>query len=138
MVDALHFESIKMALKQDATGFVLTLRVHPDELPEELFRDFCGARYIVAMARISDDETPVSYKNRTKEAGILCKNKSFWEYLSSEIGEEVSSESSAVKVLYSICAISSRVQLNNSAKAKKAFDNMMENYNEWSKEKFGV
>mgnify|MGYP003146536896 CR=1 FL=1 len=24
------------------------------------------------------------------------------------------------------------------AKAKKAFDNMMENYNEWSKEKFGV
>lgn len=138
MVDALHFESIKMALKQDATGFVLTLRVHPDELPEELFRDFCGARYMVAMARINDDETPVSYRNRTKEAGILCKNKSFWEYLSSEIGEEVSSEPSAVKVLYSICAINSRVELNNNPKAKKAFDNMMEEYNDWSREKFGV
>lgn len=138
MVDALHFESIKMALKQDATGFVLTLRIHPDELPEELFRDFCGARYMVAMARINDDETPVSYRNRTKEAGILCKNKSFWEYLSSEIGEEVSSEPSAIKVLYSICAINSRVELNNNPKAKKAFDNMMEEYNGWSREKFGV
>ena len=35
------------ALKQDKTGFVLTLNMHPDEIPEELLRDFVGARYQV-------------------------------------------------------------------------------------------
>ena len=39
-MDSLNFESQKIALKQDSTGYVLTLRVHPDELPEEILRDF--------------------------------------------------------------------------------------------------
>ena len=30
-------EAIKVAIKQDATGYVLTLRIHPDEIPEQLF-----------------------------------------------------------------------------------------------------
>ena len=30
---ALQFEARKVALKQDRTGFVLTLAIHPDDLP---------------------------------------------------------------------------------------------------------
>ena len=51
-MNALQFEAVKIALKQDKTGFVLTLNIHPDEIPDELMRDFVGARYGVAMARI--------------------------------------------------------------------------------------
>ena len=56
-MNALQFEAVKIALKQDKTGFVLTLNIHPDEIPDELMRDFVGARYGVAMARIEDNET---------------------------------------------------------------------------------
>jgi len=52
----LQFECRKVALKQDRTGFVLTLALHPDEIPEELLRDFVGSRYGCVMVRIQDDE----------------------------------------------------------------------------------
>ena len=54
---AMQFECRKVALKQDRSGFVLTLSIHPDEIPEELLRDFVGSRYGVAMVRIQDDES---------------------------------------------------------------------------------
>ena len=31
---ALQFEARKVALKQDRTGYVLTLSLHPDEIPD--------------------------------------------------------------------------------------------------------
>jgi transposase len=43
----LQFEGVKVALKQDKTGYVLNLSMHPDDVPEELLRDFVGARYQV-------------------------------------------------------------------------------------------
>ena len=68
---ALQFEARKIALKQDRTGYVLTLSLHPDEIPEELLRDFVGARYACALVRIQDDESPTQYINRVQKAGIL-------------------------------------------------------------------
>jgi len=51
---ALQFEARKVALKQDRTGYVLTISIHPDEIPEELLRDFVGSRYGCALVRIQD------------------------------------------------------------------------------------
>ena len=51
---ALQFECRKVALKQDRTGYVLTLCMHPDEIPVELLRDFVGSRYMVAMAKLQE------------------------------------------------------------------------------------
>ena len=61
-METLNFEAMKLRLTQDGTGFVLALRVHPNQIPEPLVRDFVGARYMVAMVRINDDEEPVQYK----------------------------------------------------------------------------
>jgi hypothetical protein len=83
-VNALQFEGLKVAMKQDATGYVMTLRIHPDQIPEEILRDFVGARYIVAMVRISDDETPTPYNNRVKKAGMICKDKQFHDFLNQQ------------------------------------------------------
>ena len=77
-IDACHFEALKMAWKQDATGYVLTLRIHPDELLK--YSETFAVRYMVAMARINDDETHVVYRNRTKEAGMMCRERLFWEF----------------------------------------------------------
>jgi len=46
-MDTLQYEAIKVAMKQDKEGYILTLRVHPDEVPHTLFTDFVGARYHV-------------------------------------------------------------------------------------------
>jgi len=53
-MDTLQFEAVKVALKQNKDGYVLTLNVHPDEVPDSLLRDFVGARYQVVMVRLSD------------------------------------------------------------------------------------
>ena len=81
-----QFEAVKLALKQDKNGFVLSLSIHPDELPEEVIRDFVGARYQVVMVRISEDEQPMSREHELSRdyirmAGILCRDKKFQQFL---------------------------------------------------------
>jgi len=61
-----NFEAVKITLKQDKTGYVLTMCIHPNELPDEVLRDFVGARYQVVMVRLTEDEMPI---NREQEFG---------------------------------------------------------------------
>ena len=133
-MNALQFEGLKVALKQDATGYVLTLKVHPNEIPEELLRDFVGARYMVAMVRLNDDETATPYQNRVKQAGMLCRNKVFFEYIQSVHGIADVDEQKATNFLYDFCEITSRTELNGNKAAQELFDKMMEEYERYSKE----
>lgn len=130
-MNALQFEAVKVALKQDRTGFVLTLNLHPDEIPEELIRDFVGTRYGVAMVRINDDETAVHYDNRVKRAGMLCRDREFQYWLNSTGKTATVSEEDSVKYLYERCSIKSRSELNGNPQAKKEFDNMVNEYDSW-------
>jgi hypothetical protein len=130
-MNALQFEAIKISLKQDKTGFVLTLNIHPDEIPEELMRDFVGARYGVAMVRIQDNETATPYDNRVKKAVMLCKEKSFQHYLKTVHQFDVEGEDDAVEGLYALCEIASRTELNGNAEAKARFDAMLGEYEKW-------
>ena len=115
---ALQFEARKVALKQDRTGYVLTLSLHPDEIPEELLRDFVGSRYGCALVRIQDDETPTEYNNRVRHAGMLCRNPQFQEFLG------VDSEDKAAKELCKRCGITSRTELNGNHAAQELFDEL--------------
>jgi hypothetical protein len=130
-MNALQFEAVKISLKQDKTGFVLTLNIHPDEIPEELMRDFVGARYGVAMVRIQDNETATPYDNRVKKAVMLCKEKSFQHYLKTVHQFDVEGENDAVEGLYSLCEIASRTELNGNAEAKARFDAVLSEYEKW-------
>lgn len=129
-MNALQFEALKVALKQDATGYVLTVKVHPDEIPEELLRDFVGSRYMVAMARLNDDETPQPVNNRVKLAGMLCRDTQFQQWCSSNFDVSIS-EADATRVVYDVCAITSRTELNGNAEAKQAFDKLTKEFYEW-------
>lgn len=119
---ALQFEARKVALKQDRTGFILTLSVHPDEIPEELMRDFVGARYGCALVRIQDDESPTPYNNRVQQAAILCKRENFWEFL------VVKNEEEAAESLCGYLGIQSRSELNGNKIAQERFDEMVKRY----------
>ena len=133
-MNALQFEAVKVALKQDKTGFVLTLNIHPDEIPDELMRDFVGARYGVAMARIEDNETAKHYDNRVKKAGILCRTREFQVWLKQENKLTVHSEDEAVEAIHRICGINSRTELNGNRDAQQKVDEMVKDYDQWLEE----
>jgi hypothetical protein len=113
---ALQFEARKVALKQDRTGFVLTLAIHPDEVPEELLRDFVGARYGCAVVRIRDDESATHYDNRVQKAGMLCRDPHFQEFM------ECDNEADTAHMLCKRCGITSRTELHGNILAKQYFD----------------
>jgi hypothetical protein len=122
----LQFEARKVALKQDRTGYILTLSLHPDEIPEELLRDFVGARYGCALVRIQDDESQTPYANRVSKAGILCRMPPFQDFL------EANSEDDAASVLCKRLGIASRTELHGNSMAQIAFDDLIKEYEKWS------
>jgi hypothetical protein len=123
---ALQFEARKVALKQDRTGYILTLSLHPDEIPEELLRDFVGARYGCALVRIQDDESATPYNNRVSKAGMLCRLPTFQDFL------EVNSENEAAAELCKRCGVASRTELHGNQMAHILFDDLVKEYEQWS------
>jgi hypothetical protein len=119
---ALQFEARKVALKQDRTGFILTLSLHPDEVPEEILRDFVGARYACAVVRIQDDESPTQYDNRVQKAGMLCRDPDFQEFMLCD------NETDAAHILCKRCGIDSRTELHGNETAKVRFDALVNAY----------
>ena len=135
----LQFEGVKVAIKQDKTGYVLTLSIHPDDIPEELLRDFVGARYGVAMVRIDANEQPM---NREAEfdgekyvriAGMLSKDTSFWKYLydDAQIFEE--NEKEATEWLRNYLCIQSRAELKTNESARTLLGKLVKEYNAWKR-----
>jgi predicted AlkP superfamily phosphohydrolase/phosphomutase len=127
-METLQFEAVKVALKQDATGYVLTLKVHPDEIPDELMRDFVGTRYVIVAARLNDDETPVIVSNRVTRAGMLCRDARFHQWLDSKDFEAKHTEQSATNWLHDRCEIDSRTELNGNKIAQIKFDNIVKEF----------
>lgn len=133
-----QFEAVKVAFKQDKTGYVLTLSIHPDEIPEEIMRDFVGSRYQVVMVRLNGNEQPM---DRAKDipltpiqlAGSLCRNVDFLEYLfvSEQIKEP--SETAAVQWLRLQLGITSRSELPHNPAAQKRLHTIHQEFQIWKK-----
>ena len=134
----IQFEGVKVALKQDRTGYVLTLSMHPDDIPEELLRDFVGARYQVVMVRIGADESPLNREEfigdkTVRIAGLLCRDPKFWKYLydGGQIFEE--EEVMATDWLRHRLNIKSRSELKTREIARNEFYIILEEFNKWNK-----
>jgi|TARA_R110002126_G_scaffold133309_3_gene277379 hypothetical protein len=134
----IQFEGVKVALKQDKTGYVLTLSMHPDDIPEDLLRDFVGARYQVVMVRIGADESPLNREEfigdkTVRIAGLLCRDPKFWKYLydGGQIFEE--EEEMATDWLRHRLNIKSRSELKTREIARSEFYIILEEFNKWNK-----
>jgi hypothetical protein len=134
----LQFEGVKVALKQDKTGYVLTLSLHPDDIPEELLRDFVGARYQVVMVRINGNEEPMDRQNEFESdrairiAGLLCRDPKFWEYLCEDNQILNANEKESTDWLRDYLNIPSRSELKTNPKARLLLDQLHKEYNEWN------
>jgi len=137
-MDTLQFEAVKMALKQNKDGYVLTMTVHPDEVPDALLRDYVGARYQVVMVRLADDDTPIDRREfeghrAVRLAGVLCREPEFWKFLfeSDEIFDPTEDE--ATNWLRTFLGIKSRTELKVNQEARDRLSKLNKDYMEWTK-----
>jgi hypothetical protein len=134
----LQFEGVKVALKQDKTGYVLTLSLHPDDIPEELLRDFVGARYQVVMVRINGHEEPMDRQNEfegdraIRIAGLLCRDEKFWNYLYEDNQILEAKEKEATDWLRDYLNIPSRSELKTNPQARLLLNQLHKEYSAWN------
>ena len=132
-----QFEARKIALKQTKDGHVLNLAIHPDEIPEEILRDFVGARYMVVMVRLADAEVPMVRAEEyagtrlVKQAGMLCRDRQFWDYLHDQGLIFERKEEHAVDWLCSYLNVASRAELKTNERAQYLFEQLNEEYKKW-------
>jgi hypothetical protein len=136
-MQTIQFEGRKIAMKQDRTGYVLTLSVHPDEIPEMLIRDFVGARYQVVMVRLSDDnkamvrEQEYPTKDLVRLAGVLCRDPLFHTFLL-ETGQTFEeTENTATEWLRMELNIQSRTELKTNQAAASQFRFIHQEFQAW-------
>ena len=135
-IQTLQFEGVKIAMKQDKTGYILTLNVHPDEVPEALLRDFVGARYQVVMVRLNGEERPINReveysRDAVRTAGILCRDPSFAHYLL-DIGQIFEmNETTVVAWLKEELEIQSRAELKDNQQAANKLQFILKEYQLW-------
>ena len=132
-MNTIQFEGLKVALKQDQTGYLLTLRLHPDEIPEDLLRHFVGARYQVVMVRIGHDEAAMPEDKPVQRSALLCKEPKFWEYLWDDGQIMDQSEADATAWLRDYLGITSRSELKTNTEAQQLFQKLEREYQSWKK-----
>ena len=137
-IKTLQFEAVKIAMKQDKTGIILTLNIHPDELPTDLMRDFVGARYQVVMVRLNDENRPMSRdqeysRDPVRTAGILCRDKQFAQYLFDREQIFEKKEADVIEWLKMELDIESRTELKEELQKAKKFWAIYEEYQQWNR-----
>ena len=127
-----------MALKQNKEGYVLTMSIHPDEIPDELMRDFVGSRYQVVMVRLGDDEMPLDRREHDGDrairlAGVLCREKEFQDFLvqNNEIFDH--NEAEATEWLRGKIGIQSRSELKTNQDARAVLAQINKDYLSWKR-----
>ena len=140
MTEPIQFEGIKTGLKQSKDGYVLTMAVHPDDLPDDLMRDFVGSRYVVVMVRLGDDEKPMNRDNEfpgdhaVKMAGILCRDSEFWEWLHQKDLLKTKNEKACSTWLTYYLGIESRKELKTDEGARDLFNRLKASFEAWRKQ----
>jgi hypothetical protein len=131
-----NFEAVKVALKQDKSGYVLTMCIHPNELPTEILRDFVGARYQVVMVRLNEEEKPMDReqehsRDMVRVAGILCRDKEFWRFLK-EAGQVFdASEEASIDWLKDELGVASRADIPNNQVATEKLKSINKEFQLW-------
>jgi hypothetical protein len=140
----LNFESVKTSFRQTKDGYHLTLVVHPNDVPKELFSSWVGTRYQCVLVELNDDNEPVKTEGAVEsdgliqQAGMLCRSARFQTWISaiyetSGSGEDLwgeGEEEGAARLLRHACSISSRSELRTNKQARDAFNQLYERFME--------
>ena len=131
-----QFEAKKVALKQTKDGMVMSLAIHPDEIPDEIVRDFVGARYMAVLVRLNEEERPMNReaelaKDMVRISGMLCRDPQFWEFLSEAGGIIEKSEKEATEWLKDYLKVESRSDIAKSPQATEKMLGVKQEFTAW-------
>ena len=129
-----QFEAVKVAIKQDKTGYILTLNIHPDDIDERILRDFVGARYQVVMVRLNGEDQPMNrdhQRDPVRAAGILCRDQGFASYLEDRGEILEADEQSVIDWLKQQLGIESRSELKTNPQATQKLWAIEQEYKAW-------
>jgi hypothetical protein len=129
--EAIKFEVKKDGLQQRQSGdWMLRFTVAATDMDRIITDAPMGTRFICVLVEINDDETPVDHTaqdrdkwaalGHAKQAGIRCKEPSFWAFLSEEFaGPQVRNEEGAAALVRDICGVSSRSEFSKPGMQKQ-------------------
>ena len=140
-VPSSHCEAKKHAYRQTKDGIVISFVLHPNEVPDDLALAPLGARYMLGLARIGDDEEPLEPEQKpekpkrpgrpfadmpaSEQAGMLCKDAEFQRWARGRGAEQnwgyIKGESGARQFVLDECEISSRRELDTSSIAEASW-----------------
>jgi hypothetical protein len=139
--NAVNFEAVKTSMSQSKAGTILRLAIHPNEVPASLHTDWVGARYMVAMVRLEDDESvavnpqQMETQKLIQSAGLLCRNLDFAHFLwaSGEIDEydgtdDAKREEQVANYLRQHLGVQSRAEMSNNSVAREKFKELREQF----------
>jgi hypothetical protein len=66
-VEGVSFEAVKTSMMQDKNGTNIRLTIHPNDVPQELHKDWVGSRYMVVMVKVNEDGTPDNRSENVNE-----------------------------------------------------------------------
>jgi len=135
-METLQYEGVKVAMKQDKTGYVLTLSIHPDEVPEPLLRDFVGARYQVVMVRIDGEEKPMARDlehsgDQVRLAGMLCRDPAFQNFLLDAQQITEANETQVIEWMKMELDIISRTEIREKPSAARRLKSIYQEFQAW-------
>jgi hypothetical protein len=105
-------------------------------VPEEILRDFVGARYQVVMVRLNGEERPMNreqeYANDgVRMAGMLCREPTFHKFLHEGGHIFMANEEEATDWLKEYLGIESRTEIKDNQGALQNLRALFQEYQSW-------
>jgi len=137
-METIQFECKKVSMKQDIKGVTFTIVIHPDDVPEILFRDFVGAVYQAVLVRVDQDNKPIDREDQfagdrsMRIAGMMCDNPNFWKFLSYKNEISTQDYESATQWLRFYLGLESRKLLKTHPEARHKLDVLHKEFVAWN------
>ena len=121
--NAIAFEAKKDGLTQRQNGdWTLRLTLQAIDLHPRISQARMGTRYECVLVEKNDDETPVDHVaaerdkwrdlGPVKQAGMRCKEPTFWAWLRESEHYHVANEGDAAQIVRTLCNVTSRADLS--------------------------
>lgn len=133
---AIHCEMVMYAYRKNKDGVVVSFVVHPNDVPPELAAAHIGARFMVALVELADDETPKGKRDwndmqPAQQAGIRCGERTFFIFLRDKHGRTPKQLKDCAAIVRDICGVESRVELGTNQKARVIWHQLDTEYQAW-------
>ena len=119
------FEAVKSVLRQSKDGIVLSLVIHPSNVPTPLLADPIGSRYMVGMVRMGDNEEIIEPesgregKRMVTSAGALCRDSDFQKWMVDNGFSGEQTEEAAATSVKRLLKVKSRAELKENVGAQQ-------------------